>query len=639
MSRRLTGSFALLLITAFSFFASSAQAQNACTDFLSLGRSSNIDPSYQETISSWKSAWQRNAWLRLTGARSPHTEGDIQIENFLKAREFRSWFETHNRMKERLATDSEKVSAQIKLLPDPQAALQAKLLAMREAKHTIDVAYYIFRNDHSGLAFLNEIRAALKRGVTVRFLVDSTGTFGMSPHSELRALIDFAAREGGQILDLNGDATGKRASVEIVLFNPISSTITNAVRNLARWVMNQGAPIFGYEKVDPLAHSLNRRTHDKILLIDGAFEERAIAFMGGRNIGDEYYGMPEINGHTYVDFEVMMKGVANKPGEERSTLGAQVTEYFDTVYYHLGNKVLTRSILGLVSGYKKQLTNLEEAGLQTESYLKLDKDAEAIRDELFESGWSDQKVEIATTFHNLFKEKASNRFEKRDHRSELRNARALVAKVEQLIAKEQQEITIVSPYLWLSEKQVRLLKSWLLKDPKRKLTIYTNSLLTTDNMLAQILVDNVLGPSMMLDQGLSKPDGRIVRRSVSDQVKIYQHGRKDSRELGGEAEYGLLHAKGIWLKSLETVVIGTYNNDPRSLLLNTEGAAIIQGRELSQRFAVEIERIHSHSHLWGSDEYHQIRASEQLPSNKKLFAEHSQRFYRWVMRLNLWWIL
>lgn len=115
-------------------------------------------------------------------------------------------------------------------------AYPAMLAAIREARHSIAMASYIFRGDAIGQAFIDALAAAQGRGVAVRVLIDSVGS-GYFYSSALRRL---------------------RAK-----------TIP-AARFLHTWLPWR-MPF------------LNLRSHKKLLIVDGA-----ISFTGGLNIGAEY---------------------------------------------------------------------------------------------------------------------------------------------------------------------------------------------------------------------------------------------------------------------------------------------------------------------------------------------------------------
>jgi len=152
----------------------------------------------------------------------------------------------------------------IHALAHPQEAFAARALLARAAEKTLDVQYYIWRKDVTGLLLLEELRAAAERGVRVRLLLDDNGIAGLDP--ELAAL----------------DAHPK---IEVRLFNPFS--------------FRPFKPI-GYLTHFPRA---NRRMHNKSFTADNQ-----ASVLGGRNVGDEYFGATE--GVLFADLDVMALGPA-----------------------------------------------------------------------------------------------------------------------------------------------------------------------------------------------------------------------------------------------------------------------------------------------------------------------------------------
>lgn len=65
---------------------------------------------------------------------------------------------------------------QVKLLVNGDAAYPAMLAAIAAARDTITLATYIFDRDEAGLAFVQALGDAVRRGVQVRVLIDATGT-------------------------------------------------------------------------------------------------------------------------------------------------------------------------------------------------------------------------------------------------------------------------------------------------------------------------------------------------------------------------------------------------------------------------------------------------------------------------------
>src|ERR1700730_9737892 len=147
-------------------------------------------------------------------------------------------------------------------LPDARDAFAARVLLAQGAERTLDVQYYIWRNDMSGTLLFEALRSAADRGVRVRLLLDDNNTSGLD------ALLASLA---------------SHSNIEVRLFNPF-------VIREARWI--------GYV-TDFLR--LNRRMHNKSFTADNQ-----ATIIGGRNVGDEYFGVPEAI--VFVDLDVMAVG-------------------------------------------------------------------------------------------------------------------------------------------------------------------------------------------------------------------------------------------------------------------------------------------------------------------------------------------
>ncbi|MGH1577884.1 phospholipase D-like domain-containing protein [Planktotalea sp.] len=146
-------------------------------------------------------------------------------------------------------------------IADGTDALASRLSIIDQAEESIEVQYYIWHDDTSGILLLNALDQAAKRGVDVRLLLDDNGVPGLDP---------FMA------------ALNAQDNFEIRLFNP--STVRNP--------KTMGF-LFDFFR-------MNRRMHNKSLTVDGA-----ITIIGGRNIGDEYF---EIGDEFYKDMDVLAIG-------------------------------------------------------------------------------------------------------------------------------------------------------------------------------------------------------------------------------------------------------------------------------------------------------------------------------------------
>ena len=124
-------------------------------------------------------------------------------------------------------------------------AFLARLILAAGADRSLDVQYYIWRNDTTGRILLDHLISAADRGVRVRLLIDDLGT----------------AADDAHLLLLD-----QHPNIEVRLFNPIASRGARAFGALAD---------FG---------RVNRRMHNKSFTADNH-----VTIVGGRNIADEYF--------------------------------------------------------------------------------------------------------------------------------------------------------------------------------------------------------------------------------------------------------------------------------------------------------------------------------------------------------------
>ena len=141
-------------------------------------------------------------------------------------------------------------------------AFAARVRLADASERSLDVQYYIWKNDLTGTLLLGALRRAADRGVRVRLLLDDHGT---------RDLDDRIA------------AIGAHQNIEVRFFNPFKTR---------RWR--------GIESVVGFAR-LNRRMHNKSFTADNQ-----VTILGGRNIGDAYFDAGTDIG--FVDLDVLAIG-------------------------------------------------------------------------------------------------------------------------------------------------------------------------------------------------------------------------------------------------------------------------------------------------------------------------------------------
>lgn len=145
----------------------------------------------------------------------------------------------------------------MEFIPDGSHFFQLLFDTLNAARSCIHLEYYCIHADQTGLKLAEVLTAACQRGVSVCLIYDYIGCRD-TPESYFLAL--------------------RQQGVRCVAFNPLS--------------FRRGI------------HWFDRRDHRKLAIIDGA-----IAFLGGRNIGNEYAG---VNGATplFNDVGLTLSGPA-----------------------------------------------------------------------------------------------------------------------------------------------------------------------------------------------------------------------------------------------------------------------------------------------------------------------------------------
>ena len=151
-----------------------------------------------------------------------------------------------------------------RLLDASRDGLEWRLALIDSAVSSLDIMTYLWYPDVSGRLILERAVLAAERGVHVRLVIDDLLTIDQD---EL-------------IVDLN-----KHPNIELRLFNPWKG------RSLTS---RAGEMIAEMER-------LNTRMHAKLLIADGN-----AAIVGGRNIGDHYFGLSDA--YNFHDLDVLAFG-------------------------------------------------------------------------------------------------------------------------------------------------------------------------------------------------------------------------------------------------------------------------------------------------------------------------------------------
>jgi phosphatidylserine/phosphatidylglycerophosphate/cardiolipin synthase-like enzyme len=478
-------------------------------------------------------------------------------------------------------------------------ALAVKIWLIENARHTIDATYYIFKRDLIGEAMLGALCNAVQRGVDIRFMVDSLGSMDVD-HTELKAL-ETCAASAGFMRNADGELTTKKARVQVIIFNAISKVFINA----------------------------NRRSHDKLLVVDGSFAGRAVVITGGRNISLSYYGINadgSPNPDTYMDAEILLRTGESSDPDER-TVG-QVSEiYYSLLFHFVNNKRLrprNTDRAREIYASDRQIAQAKLAELKAIPVVRQHYDAMPV---FLAEGWYDSRVLLAHEFGNL-----TNKNVFTDAVSNLQgNPNSIHHLLRYGGDRKFKRLRIVSPYLFATQYYdddgvlvvdgARDALDYLEENPDTTLEIITNSVLTSDNFPAQSVIDMNMAPRLLLSEEMqaawldkreeSELNPGLVeseewRKLVNHpRLMIYETGRLDDRQLGGDVDYGKLHAKYIIID--DGGFVGTTNFDYRSRLRNNEMGFFFESAELAQKLHDDFDLLKSRSYRWGSPEWLQMR--------------------------------
>ena len=141
-----------------------------------------------------------------------------------------------------------------------------RMQMINAAEKTLDFQYFIFRGDETGQLLTSAVLRAADRGVRIRVLIDD-----------------------GETMDGDEQITKLEAhpSIEIRIINPFAYRGQTMLFRAVEFMFN--------------ASRLDYRMHNKLLVVDNA-----VALIGGRNIGDQYFQMdPE---SQFADDDVFAAG-------------------------------------------------------------------------------------------------------------------------------------------------------------------------------------------------------------------------------------------------------------------------------------------------------------------------------------------
>lgn len=389
-------------------------------------------------------------------------------------------------------------------LIEADEAFAARMMLAKHAQRSLDVQYYIWRQDMTGIMLFEALHEAADRGVRVRLLLDDNNTNGSDPI----------------LLGLND-----HERIEVRLFNPF-------MLRKPRW--------WGF--LTDFSR-LNRRMHNKSFTADNS-----LTIIGGRNIGDEYFGATD--DVLFADLDILSAGAAVQ----------DVSDDFDKYWHSASSYPLER----VVSSKKAMaLTELREQSAQ----IAASAGAQQYVESLLESPFIRQLEQRSIDFEWLKVRMVSD-----DPRKGLGNAEKeslLIQQFQDIIGDPEVDVELISPYFVPTEAGVEAF-AWLVRKGV-EVKVLTNSLAATD--VTAVHAGYAKRRRALLNSGV------ILYEMQRHPTQVKRMKRK-KRFLGSSGSS--LHAKTFSVDR-KHVFVGSFNFDPRSANLNTELGFVINSPRLAQR--------------------------------------------------------
>jgi len=388
-------------------------------------------------------------------------------------------------------------------LADSRDAFAARARLAEVAERTLDVQYYIWQNDMTGMLLFEALHAAADRGVRVRFLLDDNTTQGLDP--TLAAL-------------------DSHPNIEVRLFNPF------VIRK----------PRIGYLTDFSRA---NRRMHNKSFTADNQ-----VTTIGGRNIGDEYFGAAA-EGSLFVDLDVVAVG----------PVVTEVSKDFDRYWASTSSYPLERIVHSVEPA---RIADVAEAAARVEHDPAALAYTNAIRDSSFIRAVVERRLNFEWAVTRMISDDPAKGLGRASPEELFHH------QLTRIIGDPVSDVELVAPYLVPGETGTDSLVSMARRGVTIK--ILTNSLEASD--VPAVYSGFAKRRKPLLEAGITLYEMRRLSPDAGE------------RELAGPfgSSGSSLHAKTFSVDRSRSFV-GSFNFDPRSRKLNTELGFVIDSPVLAQR--------------------------------------------------------
>lgn len=392
-------------------------------------------------------------------------------------------------------------------LADGHDAFAARALLASGAERSLDVQYYIWHGDLTGTLLLDALRSAAARGVRVRLLLDDNNTSGLDP-----VLLGLALMP----------------NVEVRLFNPFALRSWRGVGYLTDFAR------------------LNRRMHNKSFTVDNQ-----VTIVGGRNVGDEYFGAGD--DFLFVDLDVLAVGPAVR----------EVSSDFDRYWNSASAYPVTAIVHGDDAEEPQALARRAEERRRepaARDYI------EALRKLPFVEQLLQGRLALEWAPARLVSDDPAKALGKSADQERLAVA------LRKAMGDPERSVDLVSPYFVPGKETTAALAGMARRGVHVR--VLTNSLQATD--------------VAAVHAGYAKWRRDLLAAGVSlYELRRMDDGATQQRRIGGSSSSSL-HAKTFGVDG-KRVFVGSFNLDPRSIELNTEMGLVTDSPALAAQLAQRLD--------------------------------------------------
>ncbi len=404
------------------------------------------------------------------------------------------------------------------LLAPNDAAYEWRLALIDHATTSIDAQYFIWQRDEAGSLLFKRMLKAADRGVRVRLLVDD---------------LLFAAR------DRNIAAITRHPNVDIKLFNP-GRVRDSRVLWMGEFLLKM--------------RQLNRRMHNKLFVVDNQF-----AIVGGRNIGNEYFGLSRK--YNFQDLDVLVVG----PVVEE--ISHAFDDYWNAELAYPGSAMSKKATIDDLSPIRKRIEHsLAKKSDVLSSYPVQPMD------------WQEKLMELPSQMHAgtaHFIQDKPVRYGDDEYRLE--------EIISYLKAENNEEVLLFTPYLIPGGLLERLEKH------------------ASEGVKVKILTASMAANNHTMAHSHYK---KYRRRILETGAELYEFKHEPSPAIRDkadvepvQADFICFHMKAI-VGDRKRCFIGSLNLDPRALLINTENGLVIESEELCGELAEHFDTLTSPENAW-----------------------------------------